>query len=144
MKFLSLLRLAALCACQCSISQAAALPPEIEDAEALGSNKQPWHATLMPYADVKEAIAANRYASSLARSLNGMWKFHYVARPEERPVDFYKPGYDVSKWGELPVPSCWQVQGFGTPYYRNNGYTLLHRRPQHHSGGLSRGRVPPC
>ncbi len=130
MKFLSLLRLAALCACQCSISQAAALPPEIEDAEALGSNKQPWHATLMPYADVKEAIAANRYASSLARSLNGMWKFHYVARPEERPVDFYKPGYDVSKWGELPVPSCWQVQGFGTPYYRNNGYTFKNDWPR--------------
>ncbi|MEO5915377.1 MAG: glycoside hydrolase family 2 TIM barrel-domain containing protein [Luteolibacter sp.] len=109
---------------------AAPLPPEIENAETLGINKQPWHATLMPYADLKEAITANRYASSLARSLNGKWKFHYVPRPEERPVDFYKPGYDVSKWDEIQVPSCWQVLGYGTPYYRNIGYTFKNDWPR--------------
>lgn len=108
----------------------APLPPEIENEQALGINKLPYHATLMPYASLPEALAANRQASSFARSLNGTWKFHYVPRPEERPVDFYKPEYDVSKWDNLPVPSNWQLYGYGTPYYRNNGYTFQRDWPR--------------
>ena len=43
---------------------------------------------------------------------------------ELRPKDFYKMDYDVSKWTEIPVPSNWEVQGYGTPFYRNFGYTI--------------------
>lgn len=110
--------------------RSAEVPGEIEDPAVLGVNKQPWHATLMPYGSVKEAVIADRYASSLARSLNGKWKFHYVPRPEERPVDFFRPGYDVSKWDEITVPSCWQLLGYGTPYYRNIGYTFKNDWPR--------------
>ena len=53
-----------------------------------------------------------------------MWKFNWVAWPNQRPVDFYKTDYDVSGWKEIPVPSNWQVLGYGTPYYRNIGYTF--------------------
>jgi beta-galactosidase len=102
----------------------ALLPPEIEDTECLGLNKEPAHATLMPYASLKEALAANRRASSFSRSLNGNWKFNWVPEPGLRPVDFYKPDYDISGWKEIPVPSCWQLLGYGTPYYRNFGYTI--------------------
>ncbi len=102
----------------------AALPPEIEDPRCLGINKEPPHATLMPYGSLREALAARRHASTWARSLNGPWKFNYVPRPEQRPVDFYKVGYDASAWKEIPVPSNWQVIGYGTPYYRNFGYTI--------------------
>ena len=103
---------------------AASLPPEIEDPQCLGINKEPWHATLMPYADMQEALAAKRHASSFCRVLNGPWKFNWVKRPELRPVDFYKPEFDVTGWKDIPVPSCWQVLGYGTPYYRNNGYVF--------------------
>ncbi len=41
-----------------------------------------------------------------------------------RPVEFYKPEFDVSSWKEIPVPSNWQVLGYGTPYYKNNGYVI--------------------
>lgn len=99
-------------------------PPEIEDPQCLGINKEPYHATLMPYANLQEALRANRHASSFCRSLNGNWKFNWVPSPEKRPVDFYKPDYDVSGWKEIPVPSNWEVQGYGTPFYRNNGYTI--------------------
>ncbi|MEJ0090998.1 MAG: glycoside hydrolase family 2 TIM barrel-domain containing protein [Limisphaerales bacterium] len=102
----------------------AALPAEIEDPECLGVNKQPAHATLMPYADMKEALATRRDASSFYRSLNGLWKFNWVTHPDLRPVDFYKTNFDAGSWKEIPVPSCWQLQGYGTPYYRNNGYTF--------------------
>ena len=100
----------------------ALVPPEIEDPELLGINKEAAHATLMVYGNQAEALKANRHASSFCRSLNGLWKFNYVKRPEFRPVDFYKPSFDVSKWKEIKVPSNWQVLGYGTPYYRNSGY----------------------
>lgn len=100
------------------------VPPEIENPELLGINKEPYHATLMPYANLQEALAAKRHSSSFSRSLNGQWKFNWVPTPEKRPVDFYKPAYDVSSWKEIPVPSNWEVHGYGTPFYRNLGYTI--------------------
>ncbi len=102
----------------------APVPSEIENPELLGINKEPAHAILMPYGDLQEALVANRNASSFCRSLNGMWKFNWVAWPQMRPVDFYKTDYNVSSWKEIPVPSNWQVLGYGTPYYRNLGYIL--------------------
>ena len=100
----------------------APVPPEIENPELLGINKEAAHATLMVYGNQAEALKANRHASSFCKSLNGMWKFNWVAWPQQRPVDFYKPTFNVSAWKEIQVPSNWQVLGYGTPYYRNMGY----------------------
>ena len=100
----------------------ASVPKEIENPECIGINKEASHATLMPYGSLREALAANRHASSFSRSLNGKWKFHWVDWPQKRPVDFYKPVYDVSSWKEISVPSNWQVEGYGTPYYSNFTY----------------------
>ncbi|MDF2191467.1 glycoside hydrolase family 2 TIM barrel-domain containing protein [Paraflavitalea sp. CAU 1676] len=105
-----------------SATDNALVPTEIEDPENIGINREPAHATLMPYASLKEALAAKRSASSFSRSLNGMWKFHWVDWPQKRPVDFYEPTYDVSKWKEINVPSNWQLEGYGTPYYSNFNY----------------------
>ncbi len=99
-------------------------PTEIEDPQCLGINKEPYHATLMPYGSLEEALKANRLASSQCRSLNGNWKFNWVATPDKRPKDFYKTDFDVSGWKEIPVPSNWEVHGYGTPFYRNLGYTI--------------------
>ena len=64
-----------------------------------------------------------RNQSSRYLLLNGDWKFHWVKQPSERPVDFYKPGYDVSAWKEIPVPSNWEMLGYGTPIYTCLLYT---------------------
>ncbi|MBN1397078.1 MAG: DUF4981 domain-containing protein [Bacteroidetes bacterium] len=99
-------------------------PAEIENPEILGINKEPYHATLMPHANLHEALQAKRLSSSLCQSLNGNWKFNWVPSPERRPKDFYKQDFDVSAWTDIPVPSNWEVQGYGTPFYRNFGYTI--------------------
>ncbi|WP_263384522.1 glycoside hydrolase family 2 TIM barrel-domain containing protein [Granulicella arctica] len=103
-------------------AQTPSIPPEVENEAILGIHKEPYHATLMPYKDRTEALAADRKASSWARTLNGSWKFHWVPRPEERPVDFCKPAFDVSGWKDIPVPSNMEVQGYGTPIYTNFTY----------------------
>ncbi|MCR8557247.1 DUF4981 domain-containing protein [Mucilaginibacter sp. BJC16-A38] len=109
-----------------SKSDTAFVPKEIEDPECTGINKEPDHATLMPYASLKEALAANRHVSSFSRSLNGSWKFNWVDWPQKRPVNFYKTDYDVSGWRDIKVPSNWQVEGYGTPYYSN--YTYIFKK----------------
>ncbi|MDB5157255.1 MAG: hypothetical protein JWR50_1962 [Mucilaginibacter sp.] len=106
-----------------SPTDTATVPKEIEDPENIGINKEADHATLMPYSNLVEALKANRHASSLAMSLNGMWKFNWVDWPQKRPVNFYKTNYDVSKWKDIKVPSSFQVQGYGTPDYSN--FTLI-------------------
>ncbi len=63
----------------------APVPAEIENEQMLGINKLPYHATLMPYANRAEALAADRHASSWSRSLDGPWKFNWVPRPEHAP-----------------------------------------------------------
>lgn len=98
------------------------VPKEIEDPECIGINKQPAHATLMPYANLTEALKANRHASSYAKTLNGLWKFNWVGWPQQRPVDFYRTSYKVDKWATIKVPSNWQIEGYGTPYYSNYDY----------------------
>ena len=105
-----------------SAADTASVPGEIEDPECLGIHKEADHATLMPYASMQEALAANRHASSWYINLDGAWKFHWVDWPQKRPVDFYKPGYDVSHWADITVPSNWQILGYGTPYYSNFTY----------------------
>lgn len=98
------------------------LPKEIEDPECIGINKEPAHATLMPYGSLKEALVAKREQSAFYKSMNGQWKFNYVDWPQKRPVNFYQTDYDVSTWKEIAVPSNWQVLGYGTPYYSNFNY----------------------
>jgi len=55
-------------------------------------------------------------------SLNGLWKFNWVDSPDKRPVDFYKAGFDDSKWGTFPVPANWEFNGFGIPIYLDEEY----------------------
>ncbi|GAC1387006.1 MAG: glycoside hydrolase family 2 TIM barrel-domain containing protein [Ginsengibacter sp.] len=105
-----------------SKSDTVPVPTEIEDPENIGINKEASHTTLMPYASLKEALAANRHASSFSQSLNGVWKFNWVDWPQKRPVDFYKPAYNVSGWKDIKVPSNFQIKGYGTPYYSNFNY----------------------
>ncbi len=109
-----------------SQSDSAFVPKEIENPAIIGINKEPSHATLMPYNSLAEALAAKRNASTFSVSLNGMWKFNWVDWPQKRPVDFYKSNFDVSGWKEIKVPSNWQVEGYGTPNYSNFTY-IFHK-----------------
>ena len=103
--------------------------PDWENPAVIGINKEPPHATLMPYETLEQALKLEREASPFYKSLNGTWKFHWVKTPEERPVDFYKPEFDVSGWDEIPVPSNWQMLGYGKPIYTNVRYPFPKNPP---------------
>ncbi|WP_345954357.1 hypothetical protein [Mucilaginibacter sp. PAMB04168] len=81
---------------QSGLQTGVGFPAEIENPEITGIGKEPHHATLMPYANLQEALRAKRHASSFSRSLNGLWKFNWVPTPQLRPINFYNPEFDVS------------------------------------------------
>ena len=95
---------------------------EWENTEIFGINKEPAHCTLMPFDEIDDALQKPREKSQFYKSLNGKWKFNWVQAPKSRPVDFFKTDFDVSTWDEIPVPSNWQLQGYGMPIYTNIKY----------------------
>jgi len=100
-----------------------------ENPQVLGINKEPPHATQMIYPSTKAALKGDWNESPYYKLLNGMWKFHWVRSSDDRPIDFYKPDYDVGSWDKIPVPSNWQLHGYGIPIYVNVGYPFKGELP---------------
>lgn len=101
---------------------------EWQDETRLSLGKEPPRAHFIPYPSAEAALA--RGASPFVLSLHGDWRFHWVPRPELRPADFYHPDYDVTDWKTIPVPSNWQLHGYGTPIYTNQRYPFACHPPR--------------
>ncbi|GGS42396.1 glycoside hydrolase family 2 TIM barrel-domain containing protein [Streptomyces griseoviridis] len=96
--------------------------PEWNDFGVFRVGTEPPHTTLMPYRDVRQALAADRTDSPYRLSLDGTWKFAYADRPEDRDADFHRTDLDDGDWGTIPVPSVWQLHGHDRPIYLNITY----------------------
>ncbi|MBQ2122718.1 MAG: DUF4981 domain-containing protein [Bacteroidaceae bacterium] len=130
--------------------------PIWEDETVFAINKEVGVATYMPYATEADMLAdAAYYATPWTEpvnkqymTLNGTWKFHFVPEPSQRPLDFFKEGYDVSKWDEIPVPSNWEMHGYDRPIYCNVEYPhsntppFIKARPGFNDGGKNYGINP--
>ncbi len=96
--------------------------PDWENPAMFNQNKEKPRTFFIPFRTAEEALTLKKNQSVYYKSLNGMWKFNWVRKPADRPVDFYKPDYDVSGWDEIPVPSNWEIEGYGIPIYVNHQY----------------------
>ena len=98
--------------------------PDWENEQVIQINRDPARASFVPFATVEQARGGNAEKSPWFLSLSSetAWRFNWVPRPEERPIDFYKPSFDDSKWKTFPVPSNWETHGYGTPVYASSGY----------------------
>lgn len=103
------------------MTDAKKVPREWENEGCLGVNKEAPFATLFPYPDDGSALGGAG-DSPRVLSLNGSWRFNWVPHPDQRPMEFFKPGFDAGAWNEIPVPSNWEMHGFGTPIYTNVTY----------------------
>ncbi|MDE6462224.1 MAG: DUF4981 domain-containing protein [Muribaculaceae bacterium] len=99
-----------------------------ENQYMVGENREKAHATYVPYSSEEAMMAdAEFFAypwvepnSDLRMSLNGRWRFNFAATPDARPASAATDAsFDVSSWAEIPVPSNWEMQGYGTPIYCN-------------------------
>ncbi|GHF25888.1 glycoside hydrolase family 2 TIM barrel-domain containing protein [Streptomyces fumanus] len=113
-------------------------PPEWNDFGVFRLGTEPPHTTLMPYAGLPEALAADRTRSPYRLSLDGTWKFAYADRPDDRDPDFHRPDLDDGDWDRIPVPSVWQTHGYDRPIYLNITY------PYWGPNGLGEDPRPPA
>lgn len=102
--------------------QVRADPPDWENHEVNSRNRLPARASFTPFATIEQARLGNSQESPRFQSLNGDWRFHWVPTPEDRPADFYEPDFDDAAWNIIPVPSNWEMHGYGTPIYVSAGY----------------------
>ncbi len=107
---------------------------EWQNPEVLSLNKEQPRAWGFHFPDEEAARGVLPERGACWQSLDGVWKFHWVPTPEERPKDFYRPEYDVSAWDDIKVPGCWNVQGlqkdgsmkYGVPVYVNQPVIFYH------------------
>ncbi len=103
-----------------------------EDQTVFRINKEQPHATKMAFPTAEEALTKKRMESPWCMLLNGDWKFHWSPTIEEHEAsakEFFSTGFDDSAWDTIPVPSNVELQGYGTPIYRNAGYTFAKNPP---------------
>ena len=98
--------------------------PYWEDPTVFAENREPPHASFTPFATADGAASRRPNDSPFRITLNGDWRFHWVPRPDERPLDFFEPDFDASGWAEIPVPSNWEFEGYGYPVYRDEFYSF--------------------
>jgi len=106
---------------------AEAVKPEWNNLKVLHVNTVEPHATSTAFSTVKRALSYGD--SSLERTLNGTWKFHWSRSPKTRPVDFFKNSFSVKSWTDISVPGSWQMAGHGFPIYHNNTYPFISDAP---------------
>jgi len=99
-----------------------------ENEQCFEINKLPSHVTSMSCPNVESALE-NDVSRARKLSLDGKWLFKYVARTQDRPMNFMRSDFkgnvkgedsvDSDAWSYIKVPSNWELQGFGQPIYTN-------------------------
>ena len=124
--------------------------PEIQDPHILEINKLPPRNSVWPAPDLASGWLSNYDNSPWLESLNSQtaWAFTWSSNPEQRPRNFFAPLFDASHWPTLPVPACWETNGYGTPIYSNFRYPfkanpprVMDEPPKHHTTYAERNPV---
>lgn len=100
-----------------------------ENQKVVGRNKEPYHVSVIPHADLIGALAYDKTLSPYYKNLNGIWKFKYSPTILQAPTDFYKMGYNFANWDSIKVPGNIELQGFGTPVFRNINHPFTASNP---------------
>ena len=85
-------------------------------------NRLPVHASFFAFDTEGEALKNQPALSGRYLSLEGDWKFQWVANLNKRPTDFFRTDLDDSGWATMPVPGMWELNGYGDAEYVNSGF----------------------
>jgi len=104
-------------------------PAEWQNPQLVQQGQETPRASFQLYAQSADVAADDPARSPWRQSLNGTWKFNYVDRPADRPLDFFQPGFNDAAWKPIAVPGNWEIQGFGIPIYTNITYPFPRNQP---------------
>jgi len=99
--------------------------PDWRNLNVLARRLEPPRAERFPYADEASARAGDPGRSAYVRRLSGAWRFRYAEHPDDAPDGFARPDFDDADWDAIPVPSNWQLHGYGRPHYTSCPYPFL-------------------
>ena len=102
---------------------------EWQDPEINAVNRAPMHTNYFAYESIEAASKGLKEESSYFMTLNGTWKFNWVKDADQRPTDFWKPGFNDKAWDNMQVPAIWELNGYGDPIYVNNVYAWRNHFP---------------
>jgi beta-galactosidase len=114
---------------QMSVGSAQSQQATWENPAIVDENKEAPHAPFVLFHTKEDVLSDDIKRSSFYQSLNGNWKFLFAADFTKRPLHFFETTYDDSKWNILPVPSNWELKGFGLPIYTNIIYPFPKNPP---------------
>jgi beta-galactosidase len=103
---------------------------EWQDPLVFGVNKLPPRNPAWPNPDASSGWKSDYEHSPWLQFLDGAWSFNWSPDPDTRPEGFYQPAFDASGWNKIPVPSCWELQGYGVPIYTNYTYPFKVNPPR--------------
>ena len=99
--------------------------PYHQDPSRLHIGCLPPRAYFIPSADKAEALQLlPREQSSRFQSLNGDWHFQLFPNTQEVPEKCIVPSFDPSAMDIMPVPGCWQSNGYDQKQYTNVRYPI--------------------
>ena len=94
------------------------------DLNTLHINTEENRAYYMPCSDIENA---RKETNDRKQDLNGEWNFMYYTCIDDVPDDF-KDG-NTDGFDKIPVPSCWQTQGYDRHQYTNTRYPFPYNPP---------------
>ncbi len=103
-----------------------------ENLEVLSRNRMEPRATHFSWLNKDDAFHGSRENSPWFSSLSGEWDFHWSATPESAPQGFEGVSFEMdsqSGWSTIPVPSCMECEGWGTPIYTNVTFPFAKNPP---------------
>ncbi len=122
------LRHTAFCCLVLAASAASAENPDWENPFVNGRMRLAPRATSYSFESAADAITGDRSLAN-TMSLDGLWAFRFVEDAADLPSGFQNEDYSVSSWDSIPVPSCWEMHGYGYPIYTNIIYPFPDRPP---------------
>lgn len=98
------------------------VPNYFEDLSVLHKNTLPNRAYYIPTSTPRELLPEERETSDRFLLLSGTWKFRYYENVYDLKDEFYREGYDMTGFQDVPVPGVWQNYGCDLHQYTNDCY----------------------
>ena len=102
----------------------------VHNPQKFAQYKEDAHATYVPYASSADMMADANYekpwlapTKAMTMSLNGTWKFKYISNYNNQAPSstYYSNTASTSGWDNIRVPLSWEMAGYDTPVYTNEG-----------------------
>lgn len=103
--------------------------PDWQNPGVLQRGREPARTDFVTFQNRETARERQRGESRYYLPLNGQWLFQWMPSPFEVPTGFQEENDPDENWDRIPVPSSWEMLGYGQPQYTNVNYPFPYDPP---------------